>query len=855
MSRSRGQGFLERDDDPFASLIESLIFPVSQSAGFDFSTLAANGRQPTFSGLQGEVLGSPHPGHVTQGTSTSESADITVQPLEAGALTFTLHNVGGVTPGSQAEAGFLRATALWQSFLGDTVNIRLDVGFSSLGPGILGSTGSAAKVVSYAAVRAALTADQSSSDDATAVASLSAGASLAFVTNNSAGARVFDGDGSTNNTLLNVSTADLKALGITTDVNGQPVDTGAADGSITFSSDFTWDFDPSNGINAGAIDFVGVAFHEIGHALGFISGVDLVDYYSGSGPGARVNLNPYAIFSVLDLFRYGSSGVRDLSFGGSTYFSLDGGATNLALFSTGRFQGDGRQASHWKDNLGIGIMDPTAVPAGQANIITSRDIQAMDVIGWNRVNSSAGSISINDMQISEGNSGTRLETFTVTRSGGTAAFDVSFTTADNGATAADGDYIAKAGVLHFDPNVNTQTISITINGDIKAEANETFFVTLSGATNSATISDGQGIGTISNDDTLFWPVTAQIHAFAPGPDGWSSNDKFPRELADVNGDGMADIVGFGGGGVYVSLATGNGAFGPVSFKLGEFGTETSAGSWSSNDKFPRELADVNGDGMADIVGFGGKGVYVSLATGNGAFGPVSFKLGEFGTDASAGSWGSNDRFPRELADVNGDGMADIVGFGGKGVYVSLATGNGAFGPVSFKLGEFGTEASAGSWASNDKFPRELADVNGDGKADIVGFGGGGVYVSLATGNGAFGPAAFKHGEFGTDASAGSWTSNDQFPRELADVNGDGKVDIVGFGGPGMYLAFGNGDGSFKPIVADLQAFGADGSAGGWFSDDRFPRHLADVNHDGAADIVGFGYDGVYESLSSGFHLI
>ena len=219
--------------------------------------------------------------------STSEFADITVQPLEAGALTFILHNVGGVTPGSQAEAGFLRATALWQSFLGDTVNIRLDVGFSSLGPGILGSTGSAGKVVSYAAVRAALTADQSSSDDATAVASLSAGSSLAFFTNNSAGARVFDSDGSANNTLLFVSTADLKALGITTDANGQPVDTGAADGSITFSSDFRWEFDPGDGINAGAIDFVGVAFHEIGHALGFISGVDMVDYYSGSGPGAR----------------------------------------------------------------------------------------------------------------------------------------------------------------------------------------------------------------------------------------------------------------------------------------------------------------------------------------------------------------------------------------------------------------------------------------------------------------------------------------------------------------------------------------------------------------------------------------
>ena len=108
---------------------------------------------------------------------------------------------------------------------------------------------------------------------------------------------------------------------------------------------------------------------------------------------------------------------------------------------------------------------------------------------------------------------------------------------------------------------------------------------------------------------------------------------------------------------------------------------------------------------------------------------------------------------------------------------------------------------------------------------------------------------FKLGDFGSEPCAGGWKSNDQFPRELADVNGDGKVDIVGFGGAGVYLALGNGDGSFRPIAADLQAFGTEPGAGGWTFQDRFPRHVADVDHDGAADIIGFGYDGVYESLS------
>jgi hypothetical protein len=788
MFRPRGQGVLEWDDGAFTSAVESLIFPVRQSAGSGFPALAPDAHRTAFSGLQGELLGSPHPGQLAEaGSATvSLSADIVVQPLEAGALTFTLHNVGGVTPGSQAEAGFLRATALWQSFLGDTVNIRLDVGFSPLGPGILGSTGSTGKVVSYAAVRAALTADQSSSDDAAAVASLSAGASLAFFTNNSAGTRVFDNDGSANNTYLFATTADLKALGITTDANGQPVDTGAADGSIRFSSDFSWDFDPGDGINAGAIDFVGVAFHEIGHALGFVSGVDTVDYYSGSGPGGRTNLNPYAIFSTLDLFRYSGSGVRDLSYGGTKYFSLNGGATNLALFSTGDFQGDGNQASHWKDGLGIGIMDPSSVPAGQANVVTSRDIQAMDAIGWNRVGSQGpGSISINDVQISEGNSGTQLATFTVTRSGGTAAFAVNFATSNGGATTADNDYFANAGTLNFAAGVNTRTISVTIAGDTKVESDEAFFVNLSGATNGASIGDNSATGTITDDDAtqVFAPATFQLANYTPNTGGWNSQDHYPRLLADVNGDGMADIVGFGSDMVQVSLATGNGHF--ASPVLGIQNYTVNTGGWNSQDHYPRLLADVNGDGMADIVGFGSDRVQVSLATGNGHFdSPV---LGIQNYTPNTGGWNSQDQFPRQLADVNGDGMADIVAFGGDAVIVSLATGNGHF--ASPVLGIQNYTVNTGGWNSQDHYPRLLADVNGDGMADIVGFGGDVVQVSLATGNGHFASPVAGIQNFTPN---GGWVSQNLYLRELGDVNGDGAADIVGFGYAGVFDAISNG---------------------------------------------------------------
>ncbi len=111
----------------------------------------------------------------------------------------------------------------------------------------------------------------------------------------------------------------------------------------------------------------------------------------------------------------------------------------------------------------------------------------------------AGSIVIDDVTLSEGDAGTKLATFTVTRSGGTAAFSVDYATADGTATAGS-DYLAASGTLSFADGVNTQTIAVTINGDTLFEPDETFLLNLSGPTNGAVITDGQGTATISNDD-------------------------------------------------------------------------------------------------------------------------------------------------------------------------------------------------------------------------------------------------------------------------------------------------------------------------------------------------------------------
>jgi Calx-beta domain len=112
-----------------------------------------------------------------------------------------------------------------------------------------------------------------------------------------------------------------------------------------------------------------------------------------------------------------------------------------------------------------------------------------------------GNVSITDVSVTEGNSGTSLATFTVTRTG-TAPFSVDYATA-NGTATAGSDYAAiSLSTLSFAQGETSKSISVTINGDTTVESNETFSVNLTNAVGpGATIVDGTGVGTILDDDT------------------------------------------------------------------------------------------------------------------------------------------------------------------------------------------------------------------------------------------------------------------------------------------------------------------------------------------------------------------
>ncbi|MEO6281385.1 NF038122 family metalloprotease [Roseateles sp.] len=314
----------------------------------------------------------------------------------AGAATIVLHDIGGAAQvtGTQAEAGFKIAAKYWESVLTNSATIELNVGYGGLPPGVLGSTGSSLiDFVPISSYYALLDANKTSALDTLALANLSplngnggvsalVPAYLAPATSTGidiAGGTRLAPDDAINSTLA-LTTANVKALGI---------DLGPSfiDGTIQFSNEFAFDFNPTDGIAAGTYDFIGVAIHEIGHALGFVSGADDFDYSDGYDGTVDDAWWAYG----LDMFRYSAAGQLNWAPNQASYFSVDGGVTALSggYFSTGETTGDGNQASHWKQpdqatpcNDFLGIMNPY-ICGGKMDSITALDLAAFDAIGWN----------------------------------------------------------------------------------------------------------------------------------------------------------------------------------------------------------------------------------------------------------------------------------------------------------------------------------------------------------------------------------------------------------------------------------------------------------------------------------------
>jgi phospholipase C len=194
------------------------------------------------------------------------------------------------------------------------------------------------------------------------------------------------------------------------------------------------------------------------------------------------------------------------------------------------------------------------------------------------------------------------------------------------------------------------------------------------------------------------------------------------------------------------------------------------------------------------------------------------------------NWGAE--FPRFITDLTGDGRADIIGFGTDGVWVSLNDGRGDFSTPEFVPNDSSGQGQFG-YGQEWRVERHVRTL-----AKLV------VPVLVNTG--------FKTTVASGGGTAPTTTQAATTKSSSTSVGGASALlrtpgSIIGFADDGVWTALGNGDGGFQPAKFVIADFGYNQ---GWRIDVH-ERVLADLTGDGKADFIGFGFDGVWTALGTG----
>ena len=283
--------------------------------------------------------------------------------------------------------GFELAGEIWSQYLVDTfngenleINIHVEIADDLLPENIIGGAFPTIQTnLKYEDIYNALVNDVSSAADQIIVDNLLDASSIDILV----GGEVTD-----HNYQMQATSANLKALGLM-DGDNQELDGYIVMNSLE-SAPISWNYDFLHAPSEGTLDFLSTALHEVGHTIGFISGIDtsgtednsfirrVLDYFGYQNTASVTET------TVMDLFRYSlesaAQEVTDLTLGTAAFFSLDGTETELALST-----GEDYQGSHWIDSTvdnGLGIMNPT-LGLGERWSISGNDILVMDAIGWN----------------------------------------------------------------------------------------------------------------------------------------------------------------------------------------------------------------------------------------------------------------------------------------------------------------------------------------------------------------------------------------------------------------------------------------------------------------------------------------
>ncbi len=247
-------------------------------------------------------------------------------------------------------------------FPNDAMTVTIPVSFASLPSGVIGGTGSSYGYVSWASTRAQMQAGADATD-----------AILAWLPSGSTIPVRYSSGSTTNENRVFFTFANWKA-------NGGAV--SGNDASMQFSTNFPFDYDPSNGVGGSTISLQDVIIHETGHALGFTSGVDF-----------RVN-----DIETLDIFRFQrTDGSGDFNPDTNAEFQVRprwavfnfNDAHNFDIISVEYRLSDGYpwQASHFREQVpAIGIMDP-AFSYGETfypSFYRTSDLTVFDAMGYDR---------------------------------------------------------------------------------------------------------------------------------------------------------------------------------------------------------------------------------------------------------------------------------------------------------------------------------------------------------------------------------------------------------------------------------------------------------------------------------------
>ena len=345
--------------------------------------------------------------------------------------------------------------------------------------------------------------------------------------------------------------------------------------------------------------------------------------------------------------------------------------------------------------------------------------------------------------------------------------------------------------------------AIITNGTSGVNISGTFTGNGTGVTNLPFSSVGDGA--LSASGGTFSSATYMV---GPGPHNVVATD--------VNGDGKLDLISANEIANTLTILTNNGS-----------GILVSNASYTVAGANDVVAADVNGDGKLDLISTSGSSLVILTNSGNGAFGSNT-TLNVGGTCQSVAA-----------ADVNGDGKMDLIAANVDGKSVVVFTNNGG--------GVFSSNASYSLGSSDQPNSIVAADINGDGKPDIICANMSSIgSLEVLTNDGS--------GHFAVSLSV-----NDQysFGVAVADINGDGKPDIVfvDYLG-GLNVLTNDGSGNFPNLATYNIPYNV------------FSVTMADANGDGKPDVIfvdnaidtlnvwtnnGSGQFGSYASYTVGFN--